>query len=198
MKPFRFGIDIDGTVTSPTALLPHINKAYNVNLVLDDITEYDLTAAFDVDKKAFYQWYRTVEEEIYDLSPPQQFAKTVLEQWHHHYELFYISARPASVLQTTQNWFERTEIPYDHIDLIGSHYKIEAAKKHGVHAFFEDKHDNAVDIHEALDIPVILFDTPYNRKPIPEGVKRVTNWQEANAWIEKLFPTATVIEIAQK
>ncbi len=43
----------------------------------------------------------------------------------------------------------------DHIELIGSHHKIEAAKKFGVHAFFEDKHDNAVDIHEELDI--LLF-----------------------------------------
>lgn len=191
MKPFRFGIDIDGTVTCPTSLLPHINKAYKVNLVLDDIKEYDLTAAFDVDKEEFFKWYRTVEEEIYNVSPPQQFAKKILEQWQTQYELFYISARPETVLNTTKNWFAREAIPYDHIDLIGSHYKIEAAKKHGVHAFFEDKHDNAVDIHEELDIPVILFDTPYNRKPIPEGVKRVTNWQEANEWIGKLFPVVT-------
>lgn len=194
IKPFRFGIDIDGTVTCPTSLLPHINKAYNVNLILDDIKEYDLTAAFDVDKEAFFKWYQTVEDEIYDMSPPQQFAKNVLEQWNNHYELYYISARPNTVFDTTKNWFEREAIPYNHIELIGSHYKIEAAKKHGVHAFFEDKHDNAVDINEELDIPVILFDTPYNRKPIPEGVKRVTNWQEANEWIEKLFPISSNIK----
>ena len=28
MRKFRFGIDIDGTVTCPTSLLPHINKQY--------------------------------------------------------------------------------------------------------------------------------------------------------------------------
>lgn len=188
MKPVRFGIDIDGTVTCPTALLPHINKAYNVNLVLDDIKEYDLTTAFDVDKEEFFKWYKTVEEEIYDLSPPQEYARKVLQDWKERYELFYISARPETVYHTTENWFKRKEIPYNHIELIGSHYKIEAAKKHGVDAFFEDKHDNAVDLHEELDIPVILFDTPYNRKPIPDGVKRVTNWREANEWIDKLFP----------
>lgn len=194
MKPFRFGIDIDGTVTCPKSLLPHINKAYNLNLVLDDIKEYDLTAAFEVDKKQFGEWFQSVEEEIYDLSPPQQHAKKVLEQWNQHYELFYISARGEDVYETTTKWFEREAIPYDHIELIGSHYKIEAAKKHNVHAFFEDKHDNAVDLHEELNIPVILFDTPYNRKPIPDGVKRVSNWQEANEWIEKLFPIHLKVE----
>ena len=188
MRQFRFGIDIDGTVTCPTSLLPHINQAYGLNLVLGDIKEYDLTKAFKVDEKEFYNWYQTVENDIYDTSPPQEFAKEILESWHAQYELFYISARGEHVYDTTYNWFKREVIPYDHIELIGSHYKIEAAKKHRVHAFFEDKHDNAVDIHEELDIPVILFDTPYNQKPIPDGVIRVQNWQEASQWIKKLFP----------
>ena len=194
MRSVRFGIDIDGTVTCPTSLLPYINKAYNVNLVLDDINEYDLTKAFSVDEKQFSTWYKTVEDEIYDTSPPQEYVKKVLDTWKNHYELFYISARGENVYDTTANWFTREAIPYDHIELIGSHYKIDAAKKHGVHAFFEDKHDNAVDIHEELDIPVLLFDTPYNRKPIPEGVIRVTNWQEANNWIKELFPIDTLVK----
>ena len=89
-----------------------------------------------------------------------------MTDWQAQFELYYISARGQHVYDTTLDWFKREEIPYDHIELVGSHYKIETAKKFGVHAFFEDKHDNAVDIHEELDIPVILFDTPYNRKPI--------------------------------
>ena len=52
--------------------------------------------------------------------------------------------------------------------------------------FFEDKHDNAVMIHEECDIPVILFDTPYNREPIPKGVIRVYNWEEAAQWVNSL------------
>lgn len=194
MRNYRFGIDIDGTVTCPTSLLPHINQAYNINLVLDDIQEYDLTKAFSVDPAQFYKWFKTAEATIYDTSPPQAFAQDILKSWQANYELFYISARGENVYDTTYNWFKREDIPYDHIDLIGSHYKIEAAKKHAVHAFFEDKHDNAVDLHEELDIPVILFDTPYNRKPIPDGVKRVSNWREANDWIERLFPIKEIIK----
>jgi len=193
MKNVRFGIDIDGTLTCPTALLPHINKQYELELVLDDIKEYDLTKAFPVDEKSFYTWYKSVEEHIYDTSPPQAYAKVILDKWKSQFELFYISARGENVYDTTFDWFKREKIPYDHIELIGSHYKIEAAKKHNVDAFFEDKHDNAVDIHEELDIPVILFDTPYNRKPIPKGVIRVNDWQEANNWIKHLFPIETTV-----
>ncbi len=73
---------------------------------------------------------------------------------------------------------------YHHIELIGSHDKISTAKKHEVDIFFEDKHDNAVSIHEELDIPVLLFNTPYNQQPIPKGVIRVNNWFEADNWVE--------------
>ncbi len=50
--------------------------------------------------------------------------------------------------------------------------------------FFEDKHDNAVMIHEECNIPVILFNTPYNQEPIPNGVIRVNNWKQAYIWVE--------------
>jgi uncharacterized HAD superfamily protein len=188
MRNLRFGIDIDGTVTCPTSLLPHINEQFGCNLVLDDIKEYDLTKAFTVDEKDFYEWYKNAEAHIYKTSPAQQYAKEILTSWQAQYELYYISARGHHVYDSTLDWFKQQEIPYDHIELVGSHYKIKTAKKFGVHAFFEDKHDNAVEIHEELDIPVILFDTPYNRKPIPEGVIRVYDWQDANNWIKKLFP----------
>lgn len=188
MRKIRFGIDIDGTVTCPTSLLPHINAQFGCNLILDDIKEYDLTKAFPVDETEFYEWYRQAEVTIYETSPAQEYAKMILSEWREHYELYYISARGQNVADCTLNWFEREEIPYDHIELIGSHHKIETAKKFKVDAFFEDKHDNAVDIHEELNIPVLLFDTPYNRNPIPEGVIRVMDWQEADQWIKKLFP----------
>jgi uncharacterized protein len=41
-----------------------------------------------------------------------------------------------------------------------------------------------VAISEELSIPVLLFNTPYNQKPIPEGVIRVNNWMEADEWVQ--------------
>lgn len=75
MRNIRFGIDIDGTVTCPTSLLPHINEQFGCSLVLDDITEYDLTEAFPVDKDIFWQWYKGAEAHIYSTSPAQAYAK---------------------------------------------------------------------------------------------------------------------------
>lgn len=184
----RFGIDIDGTVTSPTSLLPHINKAFQTELVLDDIKEYDLTAAFPVESESFYRWFKDQESVIYASSPIQEHAKLVLDEWKKYHELYFISARGENVSDVTLQWFKEQELHYDHIELIGSHNKVETARTHNVQAFFEDKHDNAVEIGEELDIPVLLFDTPYNRQPVPKQVIRVHNWREADEWIRHHFP----------
>lgn len=185
----RFGIDIDGTVTCPATLIPHINQQYNINMTLQDITEYDFLSGFPypVDPLEFQTWFKENEPYMYQVSELAPYAQQVLADWKAVYELYYISARGPNVFDITKSWFDTSDIPYDHIELIGSHKKIEIAKKYQVEAFFEDKHDNAVDIAEELKIPVILFDTPYNRKPIPNNVIRVTNWLEANEWIMKNF-----------
>ena len=185
----RFGIDIDGTVTCPATLIPHINKQYNINMTLQDVTEYDFLSGFPypVDRAQFQAWFQENEPRLYEVSELAADAHRILSAWQKQYELYYISARGENVFDITKKWFENYKVPYDHIECIGSHNKIEVAKKHRVEAFFEDKHDNAVEIAEELKIPVILFDTPYNQLSVPNNVIRVYNWTEANEWIQKNF-----------
>ncbi len=184
-KQKRFGIDIDGTVTSPTALLPYINKSFNLNLTLNDITQYDLYPFVNVSREEFAKWWIETEAEIYANSPIAKGAKEILTEWKKKHELYFISARRTNLINVTEEWFHTHEIKYDHIHLIGTHHKIDAVKNHKVDLFFEDKHDNAVMIYEECDIPVILFNTPYNQDPVPKGVVRVNHWYEAKQWVEK-------------
>ena len=188
VKP-RFGIDIDGTVTSPATLIPHINKAYNLSLTLDDIVEYDFLSGFPhpVDRLQFNNWFKENEPVMYAVSEEADHAKDILNAWQQNYELYYISARANNVFDITKNWFTERNIPFDHIELLGTDKKVKTAKQYGVELFFEDKHDTAVSIAEELKIPVILFDTPYNRLTIPNNVIRVNNWLEANDWVKRHF-----------
>jgi uncharacterized HAD superfamily protein len=180
----RFGIDIDGTVTCPAALIPYLNKAFNLKLTLNDLTQYDLTPFVNVSEEELAKWFHESEAEIYANSPLAKGAKEILTKWEIEHELYFISARSSHLLDITKEWFVNNNLKFDHIDLIGSHHKIEAAKNYQVDIFFEDKHDNAVAIHEECKIPVILFNTPYNQDPVPSGVIRVNHWYEAYEWVE--------------
>ncbi|MBU9722462.1 MULTISPECIES: 5' nucleotidase, NT5C type [Bacillaceae] len=184
----RFGIDIDGTVTDPATFIPYINDHFSKTLTLEDITEYDLSALLDIPKDEFWKWMQQHEPNIYKEATLAMHAKNILTDWKTHHELFYISARPTQFHDLTAEWFQAQEIPFDHIQLLGSHRKLEAVKEHSVDIFFEDKHDNACDIAEDCNIPVILFDTPYNRDAVPRGVFRVKSWKEAKEIVEGFFP----------
>jgi len=184
MTKRRFGIDIDGTVTRPDTILPFLNKDFKMELRIEDITEYNIRKFIDVDEQTMYQWFRSNEANIYKQSPLKDGSKDILNDWAKDFaDLFYISARNSSLMEITTDWFIHNQLTYTHIELLGSHDKIEAIKNHNVDIFFEDKDDNAIQIYEECKIPVILFNTPYNQGIVPDAVVRVNNWQEADNWV---------------
>lgn len=181
----RLGLDIDGTVTSPKTFLPYLNSSFNKQLSLDDLTEYNLANILGIGHQEFFDWLKVNEQNIYANALIADDAHPTLEAWEGNYDLFYISARGNHLLDTTKNWFTENAIPFHHIELIGKHDKIDAIKKHQVDVFFEDKYDNACDIAEECQIPVILFNTPYNRGNVPSNVARLDTWLEARHWIQQ-------------
>ena len=188
MNKKRFGIDIDGTITRPDTILPYINKDFKTELTLEDIKEYNIRKFVGVDEQTMYQWFRSNEENIYRNSPLTDDSKQILNTWAEQFaELFYISARNASLMDITEEWFIHHQLTYSHLELIGSHNKIETIKKHNIELFFEDKNDNAIQIVEGCNIPVVLFNTPYNQGVTPNGIVRVDSWAEADEWVRREF-----------
>jgi uncharacterized HAD superfamily protein len=187
LRKRRLGIDIDGTVTCPSTFIPYLNESFNKNLTLEDITDYDLLPFLETTEEELNRWMEEYEPIIYSRAPLAQHALDVINEWKNEYELYYISARGKHLYEITEKWFKENNVHYHHIELIGSHDKVDAVKKHKIDAFFEDKYDNACAIAEQCNIPVILFDTPYNRGPLPNGVIRVYNWLEAKKHIEHFF-----------
>ncbi|MGM0835754.1 MAG: 5' nucleotidase, NT5C type [Bacillota bacterium] len=190
----RLGIDIDGTLTCPTTFVPFINKTLNKNITLEDMTQYDLTPLMGLSEEGFWKWMDEMEPVIYQDAPLAIGSKEIVQKWQGEFDLYFISARRSHLFEITNNWFSKQEIDYDHLELLGTHNKISAVKQHNIDLFFEDKHDNAVDISEECQIPVILFDTPYNRNPIPDNVHRVSNWFEAEKIVQTLLQTTAPLK----
>ncbi|UCZ54533.1 hypothetical protein LGQ02_07165 [Bacillus shivajii] len=187
MNKKRFGIDIDGTVTDPATFIPYLNEHFKKELTIHDIKEYELSTALGVTKEDFWKWMKIHEPNIYAQAELAIDAHQILTEWTNEHELYYISARPTEYLNLTTDWFNKTKVPYDHIELIGTHDKISAVKQHRVDLFFEDKHDNACNIAEECEIPVILMDTPYNQDPVHKLVNRAKDWQAAKKIVQSLL-----------
>jgi uncharacterized HAD superfamily protein len=76
--------------------------------------------------------------------------------------------------------------------MTGSHDKVGVVKQLDLDLFMEDRYENAISIHEQTSIPVLLFDAPYNRKPLPTGVKRISSWNEAQHMVRHLATTNSI------
>ena len=181
------GIDIDGTVTSPSSIVPLMNEYFGKELRYEDCREYNLAKVYQITSEEFAQWLDRYGERLYDEAPVHGTADQVLRDWFWEYNLVYISARETRHLDVTRNWFSRYNIPYHAIDLVGTHDKREAAQKWGVDLFLEDRLENALQLTEELQIPVFLFDTPYNQGNLPKLVHRVASWEEVRAKVRLFF-----------
>ncbi len=179
----RFGIDIDGTVTRPDTFIPFLNEAFQLNLTYEDVTQYDFYPYVNISREDLDHWFTTNEPKFYKESLPADGAQEVLNKWTSYADLYYISARHQRLRNITENWFTAHKLQYHHLELVGSHDKVETAKKLAVDLFLEDKHDNAVAIAEECKIPVLLFNTPYNQDPVPNQVIRVYTWKQAQDWV---------------
>lgn len=186
-KVLTIGIDIDGTVTSPSSIVPLMNECFGRNLRYEDCYEYNLANVYKITNEQFADWLDQYGERLYDEAPVHGTADHILRLWHQEHKLVYISAREHRHLDVTLSWFSRYEIPYHEIDLIGTHDKLSSARKWEVDLFLEDRLENALQLSEALKIPVFLFDTPYNQGPLPELIHRVHSWEEVNDTMKSLF-----------
>lgn len=181
----RLGIDIDGTITAQDTFVPYLNRSFNLSISLNDMTDYDLTKLLNISQEEFWEWMNQNEATIYKEALLAQHAKQSLDLLKEEHKLIYITARRTHLTDITYEWFERQNIHYDHIELVGGHHKVEAVKNHNIDLFFEDHHGNAMMIAKEADIPVILFNSPYNQLPIDSNIIRVNNWLEAVQWINK-------------
>lgn len=105
MKKLRFGIDIDGTVTSPAAFVPFLNESFQLNITLEDVVQYEFYPLVNVSNEEFDKWFIENEARIYAASPLAEGANIVLQEWAEQHELIFISARGEGMLELTKEWF---------------------------------------------------------------------------------------------
>lgn len=179
MKKLNICIDIDGTITDPYYWLKMSNAYFNKNISKDQITEYQSYKVMGVTQEEYLNFYEKYKYKIHTEEKIREDAKIFLPKIKDMHNIYFVTARDKSLRILTLSYLKRNDIPFDKTFLLGSHHKVEMAKKLNCNIFIEDSLDNALELSEN-GFKVLLVDTNYNRKPLKQNIIRVYNWIEIN------------------
>lgn len=176
-------VDIDGTITEPFYWLDAANRHFETNIKPYQVTTYDIHEVIGVTREEYNEFYSIYCESLHSNAKVRENSELVLWHLNQQHNIFYVTARDPQIRNTTENWFRRNDLPIAELHMLGSHYKVERAKKLECNIFIEDRYENALQL--ALEgFEVLLIDCTYNREPSIPGITRVSDWLDIYQEIE--------------
>lgn len=187
MKKMNIGIDIDGTITCTKTFIALLNDAFQATITLPQLKSNKIQHLLNCSAQEFQAWLAQHEHEVYGSLPLVPHAKDVITKWGTTHHIHFITARPQSLEKATADLIKLHELPYHLISLIGKHDKTAAIRALQIDLFLEDNIKNANQISTQCNIPVLLFDMPYNEdKTTAPKTIRIQNWLEADAYLNTI------------
>ncbi|NCC75902.1 MAG: hypothetical protein EOM08_05655 [Clostridia bacterium] len=183
MKRLNIGIDIDGTLTEPFYWLRRANDYFGTSVSENEIVDYDYHQPLRVSRQESDRFYDQYGELLHWEAKVRPGAQLVIRRLFKQHNIHFITARSGAMQQVSLKWFEKYDIPHDSLTLLGSTDKVATAKRLRCDWFIEDRYENAVAL-AASNIPVLLIDCSYNRKPLPDNVIRINSWSQVESYID--------------
>ena len=178
MKNFNICIDIDGTITNPYFWLNITNKYFNKNITIDKVTEYEIHKVMGITRKEYDDFYNKNKFKMHNEEVKlRENAREIIGELIKINNIYFVTARDKDLKILTYSYLKKNKIPYDDVFVLGTHYKVDMAKKLKCDIFIEDSYTNALQLSEN-GFKVLLIDTNYNRKPLNKNIIRVFNWNE--------------------
>lgn len=186
MKNLNICIDIDGTITDPYFWLDIANKYFSKNITIDKVTEYKVDIVMGVTRDEYYDFYKKNKFKMHnDNVSLREDAKEVIEKLIKLNNIYFVTARDKDLKLLTYSYLNNNRIPYDDVFVLGTHYKVDMARKLKCDIFIEDCYENALQLSQN-GFKVLLIDTNYNRKPLNKNIVRVLNWNEIYELIKEM------------
>ena len=171
----RVGLDIDGVISdSYSAWLQELNRHYGKNITV--LQDYEMHLVFDVPWDEMNDFFIQNTEQLLSMPQPMQGAKEGIEALlREGHEVIYITARTPEEKDVTLRWFQKYQIPYEHVLFTGFKSKVNLIEQWGMQVFVEDYHVNAKAIANS-GVPVLLLNASYNQMELQEGITRCYSW----------------------
>lgn len=186
MKSLNICIDIDGTITDAYYWLDSCNEYFNRNVTEEEVTEYYIHKVLGIVEEDYNEFYEKFKFKLHEEQKIRQDAKTFINKLSGLHNIYFVTARDKSLTMLTHSYLRKNNIPYDDLFVLGSHYKVDTARKLNSDVFIEDNYDNAIQL-SAAGFKVLLIDTNYNRQALNENITRVYGWNQIYEIIDKLI-----------
>jgi uncharacterized HAD superfamily protein len=182
----RVGVDIDGVLADTLPLwVGELNKHFNKNKKVEEIHLYDLLETFELENEQLRGFIREKGQDMMSAPAPIPGAAHYLKKIKEEHYVVIVTARQELYREATEGWLERHSMRYDELLLTGTHEKADICREQGLQIMIEDTREVGLGLSVA-GIPVLLLDAPYNRRPLPELVTRVYNWEDIYHKIKSL------------
>lgn len=190
----KIGIDIDNVISDSAPIyIEKFNSAFQTSVSLEVMKSYWFTQkSTGVEQTKIEDFFTGWLSDIHFQSnlPVVEESLPVIRKWlDRGYILHYVTARPPEAEKGTRFWLLKHHLMNDGSTLdhfnpqkyqTDSQYKKHKADILGINIFIED----SLEIVNALDIPVLLIDKPWNRGKTRRNVRRVKDWGEIALIVE--------------
>lgn len=174
MDKIKIGIDIDGVLCdSISHFVQEAKKRFGVTVNKEDIVKFDIAAQSDLLQKQVTEIFS--DPDYLSTLSPLPHAVNIIRSLSAVYELHIVTTRYAEIKFATVDWLNEHKFAYYYI--VTTNDKAGYAQQCGIEYFIEDRYKNAMSLANVCK-KVLLFDAPWNRRPISDNIVRVHNWLE--------------------
>lgn len=192
----RIGVDIDGVLTNLEDFYLEYGSKYCVENNIDygiNAEGYEPIDIFNLNNQDTYNFWIQYLKTLAINNKPRYFATEVINLLKQEgNEIYIVTARyltdkddePGKQMKNiVKSWLEENNIIYDELIFSGED-KLQHCIKYNIDLMIEDKVENVN--HISTKIPVICFDTRYNKQCIGKNIIRCYSWYDIYNKIQNL------------
>lgn len=180
----HIGVDLDNTILDATSSYLHFyNKASGLSFTPEDVNDFYFYRLYGWDDTEREKIYHKYGHDIHWNSSPYTMAVEILRELFIQHHISIITARPLLFRDVTMGWLEHNGVKYH--NLVFTENKLQECMDSKVDVLIDDAPHYANEF-KLRNMPVILFEQPYNASVKGDLVYRATSWLEVNNIITEL------------
>jgi uncharacterized HAD superfamily protein len=191
----RIYVDLDDVISRTTDTYSAvIEQEFGRKVRFEDLTCFDLKVSFKLTDREYRHFFDRIHQPDMLMGfDPVPGAKETMARWidaGHRVDI--VTGRPPSARKASLAWLERQKIAFSEFIMVDKYNRTgedhpEVISRARLTACqydlaVEDSLDTALFLAEHMDVPVLLYDRPWNARPVTyPNITRVESWRQIAA-----------------